>query len=312
VRAYTDVISHYSKDQAAKLSDQAKELFDILIRPASHLLSSGKTICIVPDKILAILPFETLISPCTETYLLESWAISYCPSSSVLVACINEAKHKTSFPSEKLLGVGNPTFDPSLFNQLSTLPAAEMEVNRIAEYYENKVILTTNGAAEAKVRREMQAAHVIHLATHSVLDSDSPLRSRILLTKGRRGKGAEADGILESYEIYEMQLPYTRLAVLPSCQSGIDRYYKGEGMMSLARSFMAAGVPTVMASLWKVDSNPTADLMIEFHRLKQQERLSVVEALRQAKLRMLKGQDDRFRQPYFWSAFVVLGAEASS
>ena len=156
----------------------------------------------------------------------------------------------------------------------------------------------------------MQKASVIHFATHSIPDEDSPLLSKILLAKETSDVSEGNDGVLQSYEIYNTKLPYARLAVLSSCESGIDRYYKGEGMMSLARSFMAAGVPTVVASLWKADSDATAKLMIEFHRLKQQEHLTVVESLRRAKLEMLRNQDERFRHPYFWSAFVVTGGEA--
>jgi CHAT domain-containing protein len=229
----------------------------------------------------------------------------------VFLTCIEEAKRKESLGSERLLSVGNPRFDGSLFKGLSSLPAAKKEAEKIAEYYRDSITLTNSDAKEGLVKSEMQEATVIHFATHSILDEESILRSKILLTKETANITEGNDGVLEAHEIYNAQLPKTQLVVLSSCQSGIDRYYKGEGMMSLARSFMAAGVPTVVASLWKVDSDAAADLMIEFHRLKQQEKWSVAESLRRAKLSILKDKSSPFHHPYFWSAFIAIGGQKS-
>jgi CHAT domain-containing protein len=310
VKAYIDTISHYSENGSASVSTQSKELFDILIKPVSHLLNRDENICIVPDKMLNTLPFETLVSTETQKYLIEDFGVFYSQSLSILIKCIETAESKGTPDAERLLGVGDPSFDPSTFKGLSNLSAAKREVEKIAAFYPESITLTTSAAREATVKSEMQKASIIHFATHSIPDEDSPLLSKILLAKETSDVSEGNDGVLQSYEIYNTRLPNCRLAVLSSCESGINRYYKGEGMMSLARSFMAAGVPRVVASLWKADSDATAKLMIEFHRLKQQEHLSVVDSLRRAKLSLLKDQDERYRHPYFWSAFVVTGGEA--
>lgn len=307
VKAYLNNISQYSEDRSGDISAQSKELYDILIKPVADLLKRDGTVCVVPDKVLNNLPFESLLSSQTQNYLVEDFAVLYSPSSSVLLACIEGAKNRQKPDADRLLAVGNPDFDRNLFKELSSLPAAKREVERIAGYYQDSIPLISNAAREEKVKSEMQRATVIHFATHSLLDENSVLRSKILLSK----ETAQGDGALESYEIYKTKLPKTRLVILSSCQSGIDRYYNGEGMMSLARSFLVAGVPTVIASLWKVDSDAAADLMIEFHRLKQQEHLSVAESLRRAKLSLLKEPNGRFRNPYFWSAFMITGGQAS-
>lgn len=312
VKAFLNNISQYTGYESGSLSAQSKDLFDILVKPVSHLLRRDQSICIVADKVLSNLPFETLISSATQTYLVEDFAFLYSPSSSVLIACNEEAGVRQALDDGRLLGVGNPDFDRSLFKGLSDLPAAQTEVEKIAAYYQQPVLLIGAAARESKVTSEMQKATTIHFAAHSLLDEDSVLRSKLLLSKETIHSGRDSDGVLESREIYQTKLPNTRLVVLSSCQSGIDRYYNGEGMMSLARSFMAAGVPTVVASLWEVDSNAAADLMVEFHRLKQEENLWVGEALRKAKLKMLKDLDNRFRHPYFWSPFIAVGGEVSS
>jgi CHAT domain-containing protein len=310
VKAYVDAISHNPDKESAGLSAQSKGLYDILIKPVAHLLNRDDSICIMPDKVLNILPFEALVSAETQRYLVEDFSVIYSTSSSVLLACVEAARGKAAPDAERLLGVGDPSFDHSVFKDLPGLSAAKREVEKIAAFYPQSVTLTAGAAREAAVKSEMRRASVIHFATHSILDEDSPLLSKILLAKETTDRPEVNDGVLQSYEIYNTKFPNAALVVLSSCQSGIDRYYKGEGMMSLARSFMAAGVPTVVASLWKADSDATANLMIEFHRLRRQEHLSVVESLRRAKLNMIRGQDGRFRSPYFWSAFIVTGGEA--
>ena len=311
VRAYLNNISRYTGNESDGFSSQSRELFDILVKPVYHLLRRDESICVVADKVLSNIPFETLISTETQTYLVEDFAFLYSPSSSVLIACNEEAGTRQSLDEGRLLGVGNPNFDHSLFNGLSDLPAAQNEIEQIAAYYQHPVVLLGDAARESKVTSEMQKASVIHFAAHSLLDEDSVLRSKILLSKESTPNEPASDGFLESGEISQTKLPNTRLVVLSSCQSGIDRYYNGEGMMSLARSFMAAGVPTVVASLWEVDSNATARLMVEFHRLRQQENLSVGEALRKSKLRVLKNSSPQLHHPYFWSAFIVTGGQAT-
>ncbi len=311
VKAYLGSVSHYSDDNPDGIRAQSKALHDILVKPLSHLLRPDASLCIVPDDVLNNLPFETLISAQTQRYLLEDFAVFYAPSASVLIECLEESQHKQALGPERLLGVGGPDFDRSVFKDLASLPDARREVKKIADYYPDPVILTADSAREQRVKQEMEKATTVHFATHSLPDEDSPLRSRILLSKASANPSPDDDGVLESREIYQARLPNTRLVVLSSCQSGIDRYYQGEGMMSLARSFLAAKVPTVVASLWEADSKATADLMIEFHRLRRQEKLSVAESLRRAKQHLLQEPGGRFHHPYFWSAFITIGGEAS-
>lgn len=82
-------------------------------------------------------------------------------------------------------------------------------------------------------------------------------------------------------------------------------------MISLARPFLAAGVPLVVVSLWPVDSDSTAELMVSFHRHRKQDRLSSAEALRRAQLDMLHGSDERLHRTFCWGAFILIGGFAS-
>jgi CHAT domain-containing protein len=82
-------------------------------------------------------------------------------------------------------------------------------------------------------------------------------------------------------------------------------------MISLARPFLATGIPLVVVSLWPVDSNSTANLMISFHKHRKQDNLSSAEALRRAQLDLLKGPEEEFHRPFFWGAFVLIGGSTS-
>jgi CHAT domain-containing protein len=111
-----------------------------------------------------------------------------------------------------------------------------------------------------------------------------------------------------------MRLPATRLVVLSACQTGIEQQYRGEGAVGIARPFLAAGVPLVVASLWPVDSDATERLMVGLHRLRARggggDHLPTAEALRRAQIELLRGVDGRYRQPYYWAAFTAIGGYA--
>ena len=154
----------------------------------------------------------------------------------------------------------------------------------------------------------MKDADIVHFASHYVVDENSPMSSKLLLAKSDgAGEGKGAEGALTVYDLNRMRLQRTRLVVLAACQTGAERYYKGEGMVGMSRAFIAAGVPSVVASQWPVDSDATAELMVNFHRQRKQGRLSTAEALRRAQLDMLNSHGQQYQHPYYWSAFVLMG-----
>src|SRR4029079_10045865 len=134
------------------------------------------------------------------------------------------------------------------------------------------------GATEREVRGDLKSCDVAHLAVHCIVEEKSKWFAALVLSR-EVGAGdkplvlgnqlSDTDGFLYLNELYEMTLPRTRLVVLSACESGLGQYYRGEGIVSLVRPFLAARVPTVVASLWSVDSRATADLMIEFHRQRE-------------------------------------------
>jgi hypothetical protein len=80
---------------------------------------------------------------------------------------------------------------------------------------------------------------------------------------------------------------------------------RGEGLVGLTRGFMYAGAAGVVASLWKVDDDATAELMRHFYEAMFKQGLSPSAALRKAQLEL--SRQNRWRSPYFWAGFVIQG-----
>ncbi|MFN8001983.1 MAG: CHAT domain-containing protein [Acidobacteriota bacterium] len=285
---------------------RSAELYQILIEPLESFLANAETVCIVPDKALHHLPFAALFSAHQQKYLIENHALIIAPSASVFLLCTERARRHLTQPRDRLVAVGNPRFDQTKYPALSDLVAAESETRNVAKSYAESLVLNNELATEQAVKAAFKRASILHLATHGVLDRRSTSNSRLLLTKP--AEDDEEDGALRAYEISQMRLPQVRLAVLSACQSGVERFYRGEGLIGLSRAFLAASVPTVVASFWPVDSEVTAVLMANFHQKLMAQ--STSQALRRAQLDLLRHANPQYRRPYYWAAFSTFGGDS--
>lgn len=313
---YLNLISRPPNDDDAQESALAKELYVILIQPVASLLDRQKLLCIIPDGTLNYLPFAALVSPGSGKYFFQEHRLMTSPSPSVFLTCSDNAMRNSGPKEEKILSVGNPTFDRAAFPELDDLPAAGKEANEVGSQYKSRVVLAENQATKAAVKREIESSDVIHLAIHSNVDNEVPLRSTLIMAKPAsstpqiKARDQVSDSVVYAYEIYNLKLRNTRLVVVSSCESGTGHYYNGEGVSSFARAFIGAGVPLVVASLWSVDSSATERLMIAFHKHRTKEGVTTVDALRSAQTDMLREPAARYRRPYYWAAFSVTGGYA--
>lgn len=311
VKNFLDLISRSSESDFDEFSDQSKYLYDLLIKPVENALDPTRLLCIVPDKILNHLPFAALRSQSSGKYFVvrQERGFVLSPSSTLFAISSEAARERNSSNTERLLSVGNPLFDRKSFPGYAPLGSADTEARAIAKCYGSQDPLIGASATKQRVMDEMETADVIHLATHAITDPWNPLRSKLLLAKGASDK--DSDGILRADEIYKLDLSHTKLVVLSACQTGIERYYGGEGMVGLSRPFIAKRIPLVVASLWKVNSESTADLMISFHKFRKQGGLPTAEALRKAQIQMMEDAGTVNHLPYHWASFVTIGGHAS-
>ena len=290
---------------------KARELYDLLLKPAEDRLRRRKTLCIVPDKALWELPFQAL-QPRNGVHLIEDFALFYTPSLSVLRESMKK-RARPSGASKTFFALANPDLGgkAELVNtsgtreRLAPLPEAETEVKTVAGLYgrANSRILIGADAREVQVKTDAPKYRVLHFATHGLLDGQNPMYSHLTLSQG--ADQSQEDGMLEAREIINLDLS-ADLAVLSACQMARGWVGAGEGVIGMSWAFFVAGVPTIVASQWKVDSVSTTNLMIDFHRRLTSRRPGAkADALRQASLGLLRSE--RYRHPYYWAAFVMVG-----
>jgi CHAT domain-containing protein len=153
---------------------------------------------------------------------------------------------------------------------------------------------------------ELSNYRIVHFATHGIINSERPELSGIVLSLFDH-EGRPQNGFLRLHDIYNLRLP-ADLVVLSACSTGLGKDVRGEGLIGLTRGFMYAGASGVIASLWKVDDDATAELMKHFYAGLFKKDLSPAAALREAQLAV--SQNKRWQSPYYWAGFVLQGQYA--
>jgi CHAT domain-containing protein/Tfp pilus assembly protein PilF len=150
---------------------------------------------------------------------------------------------------------------------------------------------------------ELSQYRLVHFATHGMLNSRHPGLSGLVLSLVDPN-GRSVDGFLRLHDVYGLKLR-ADLVVLSACRTALGGEIEGEGLSGLVRGFMYAGAPRLVATLWDVRDESTAELMKRFYRGLLEEGLSASRALRNAQLHL--ASQERFRAPYYWAGFVLQG-----
>jgi CHAT domain-containing protein/Tfp pilus assembly protein PilF len=144
---------------------------------------------------------------------------------------------------------------------------------------------------------------ILHFATHGLLNNKIPALSGLVFSLVDE-KGRPLNGFLRLHEIYNLKLN-ADLVVLSGCQTALGQEVSGEGLIGLTRGFMHAGAPRVVASLWNVNDQATANLMKLFYQRMLKDGLRPAAALRAAQIAMWKTEPNAV--PYRWGAFILQG-----
>lgn len=290
-----------------------QQLHHLLIEPIVDALPPDPTapVVFIPQEALFLVPFPALQAT-DGHYLIERHTPLTAPSIAAFALSTALAQRRpVATPQARSAGatdwliVGNPTMPPLSPTRVPTrdspetlaaLPGTEAEATAIAQLAQVQPLLGQQ-ATEDAVKRRLGQADIIHLATHGLLDDIEGLGvpGAIALTPS-----ANNDGWLTASEIFPMNL-HAKLVVLSACDTGQGRITE-DGVIGLSRSFMAAGVPSVVVSLWAVSDTATADLMTQFYQQLQQNP-NHAQALRQAMLATMNHYND----PRDWAAFTLIG-----
>jgi CHAT domain-containing protein len=324
--------------QPGPARERGEELYRLLVTPLEGRLR-GRDLVVVPDGALCRLPFELLVGP-DGRHLAESRRVRYAPSLTAL-HLTRQWDKKRQRPSRPLFAVGDPVFGPP-DERLGEGPVAVASAGRgglvdlawregrtrgegdgfgrLAHTGEEvravarllgagpDSVLTGFGANLGNVRKaasdgRLGGARYVHLATHGVLGlGDGQQPALVLgLPGGKPASGEGDERLLKLEEVSGLRLN-ADLVVLSACRTGRGRLDPAEGVTGLARAFLAAGCRGVVCSLWEVDDQATARLMVRMYEGLQAGK-PAAGALREARLALLR----EGLPPFSWAAFVLQG-----
>ena len=274
-------------------------LFDLLVAPLASQLRTGGEIVIVPDRELARVPFAALWNRSNGRYIVEDYRVRTLPSAAFLLAATRASSRDAR---SSALVIGNPKLDTSAVAELPPLPGATREAEQIAQLYGRPQLLTDAEASRDRVVELLPKYGVFHFAGHAVANGDQPELSFLAL--GSQGLGDR--GTLRAGEIAKLRLSNLQLVVLSACSTLNPRRSRMGAIAGLAYSFMRAGAPATVSTLWDVDDDVTTELLVSFHK-SFSSGMPAAEALRLAQQEALRSSRPELRSPKAWGAFVYTG-----
>ncbi len=276
-------VIYQSSNKLAIQSNQALEIFnhlsnEIYQQILAPFLPTQKRLIIIPDGILSYLPFEVLTGENKNQYLLYSKLINYAYSATVYYKNIN------ILPQNKatLLAIA-----PIHFMDLSNLQYSKNEVEHIGDYIRNTTLLEEKASKDNFIAQAKKHS-IIHLSTHAKYDDTAHWI-------------AFRDKKMSLAEIHALNIKGDMIS-LSACETAQGNLNKGEGVLSIARGFSSAGIPSTVSSMWSVNEGATAEIMIDFYK-NLADAMPKDIALNKAKLKYIEQNPS----PYYWAAFIHVG-----
>jgi CHAT domain-containing protein/tetratricopeptide (TPR) repeat protein len=283
----------------SRRADAFKRLYDELIRPAQASIPEADALVIVADRALHTLPFSALIDRETGRYLVQDHAIAMAPSMTVFLELARPSRAQLP---RSVLAIGNPQVDGEELN-LPDLPGAENEARDTVTTYPAGDLLTRADATKDQFLARMNQHDVVHFAGHAISNTTFPALSKLLLAPTTVRSGS-----LFAHELAGRRFTGVTVLVLAGCRTSTGQIRRGEGVLSLARPFLAAGIPVVVATLWDLDDSASRPLFSAFHKALRRG-LAPADALREAQLSMLRS--DRIKaRPLTWAGVVAISGIA--
>ncbi|MEQ9550291.1 MAG: CHAT domain-containing protein [Coleofasciculus sp. G3-WIS-01] len=276
----------WSNRERLRLSQQ---LYDWLIRPIETQLRENeiKTLVFVLDGALRNLPMAALYDG--QQYLIENYNIA-------LSLGLQLIEPRSLSPKQlKTLTAGLS----EARDGFPALPAVELEVQNIAAQIPSTILLNQQFTPQTLQEQiEANPFPVVHLATHGQFSSKA--ENTFLLTWNGRIKVKDLDQLLQVRQRQDTNP--IELLVLSACQTATGDKRAALGLAGLA---VRSGARSTLATLWSVNDESTAQLMVEFYRQLTQSQVSKAQALRQAQLTLLR--QSNYQHPFYWAPFVLVG-----
>ena len=290
-RSYRELVVTSVGDPIAGSRGPGDDLYDKVVAPVAMWIPHGSRVVIVPDGALTRLNFETLRVPGRPPhYWIEDVEIAVAPSLGSLIAQVSSSGQNRSV---LLLGDAVPAD-----TRYPALRYASAEMTAISDAFQRQALVYRTDQATPSRYLEAQPGRfgIVHFTAHADANTESPLDSAVILSRGQTGYKLYARDVAEHPLNAE-------LVTISACRSAGERTYAGEGLVGFAWAFLRAGSKRVIAGLWDVDDRSTAELM---GRVYQQIAAgeSPGNALRAAKLEMI-AKGGAASKPYYWGPFEL-------
>ncbi len=283
-----------SNEETMLLEAASRQLSSLFLSPVADLLETHTRIILALDGFLNMIPVESLPLPTAEGAPVSKEPLSAhrqvvrIPSATLL--------KEERFQAAAMKQIARPARILAILGVADSaqpaLPGAYREIAWLRRSFREVRIQNADELqAAAEWARNLSRCDILHLASHVRIDDRHPWHSGV--------------GQLQARQIAELRLP-TRLAVLAGCESGGGRVVSGEGVLGLTGAFMAAGVPSVIATLWPVSDQITERLMRVFYS-SLAKGVPVGEALRASQMTIRS--DPRTSHPFYWAGFILVGED---
>lgn len=315
---------------------------------ARKMIAGVKTLYVIPTGPLYGLPFEALVtqvdSSQTPRYLVEDHAVIYLSSASLLKTIREAQQRRKETPPYPFLAFAHPVYRDSAetdkrkeslqskgivtTNSLRNsayldlmggvfleLPETEIEAREI-----KAILKAPDGSGPLQLRQNASRSRVLALnqngqlddyryvvfSCHGILPGEVNRIAQPALVLSNPDPQTNTEGYLTMADVFGIKLN-ADMVTLSACNTGRGKAEKGEGVRGLTRAFMYAGTPAISVTLWSVESQSARKLSTGLYG-NLQESKNRAEALRQIKLRLIKGEEgELFRHPFFWAPMVIFG-----
>ncbi|MCP4440578.1 MAG: CHAT domain-containing protein [Aureispira sp.] len=282
---------------AQKYQKQSFDLYNKLVLPC---LSSQaiQQISISPDGPLYYIPFGALTNQWIEDvkgfhqlpYCIQDYAVAYIHS---LQLWDWQSQHKVS-PHSSMLGLAPLDYQiqlDSVLVPLPKLPATQKELDHLQDHFAGHFAQNLPNINTALAQHS-----ILHLATHAWADHQKPLNAYLAVGNQQ---------ILYTHQLAQLPLK-ADLVVLSACETGLGRIQEGEGVLSIARGFIYAGVPSIALTLWTVNDQSSYELTVQFYEALCQSQ-NKAQAIQMAQQNYISDHSAFRSHPFFWAAYQVWG-----
>lgn len=293
------------KEVQASKGVLSRALFQKLIAPSMPSIKGKTKLILCPDGILHDVPFAALADSRGKP-MIEHFAIATAPSASGWCASLRRSMALIKESGGPAIVVGISRFkavasDKSARSGLSALPSAPAEVTLIKQTFGPTTrTLSESNATAASFLRAAPTAGYLHVATHAISNRLDPLQTALVMSPGSHTD----PGMVYPTDLLSSKLN-CRLAVLSACGTYRGRLVRGEGPKNFAWAFVAAGCPSVVSTLWKIDDRAALAWAKAFYASYKRTTNPGI-SLQKACLTLRATKE--FSSPVHWAAWTLTGS----